>query len=153
MTFTDCVFEGKLTNYSNTEFINCTFNNKSDYAVWTSWGGTEAKFVGCTFNSGGKALLVYGGSDGKKVKNVYVHNCVFNSDKSSATNKAAIETGDDYTAEYTIEISNTTVSNNFSVTTQNKDLGGTSLGTKVWGNKDLMPSTRLNVIIDGINVY
>ena len=54
-----------MTLYSDTVFENCVFNNKSDYAIWT-WGCNDAKFIGCTFNSGGKALLMYGGANGEK---------------------------------------------------------------------------------------
>lgn len=153
LTFNKCTFEGKLTVYSNSTFNNCVFNNKKDYAVWTSWGGDETKFVGCTFNSGGKALLVYGGSDGSKEKTLIVENCVFNSDATNATDKAAIETGNDYDATYNLYITNATVSDNFSVTTPKQDQGGDSLGTKVWGNKDRMPREKLNVYVDGVNVY
>ena len=35
--FVNCIFEGKLTLYGDATFINCTFINKSDYAIWT-WG-------------------------------------------------------------------------------------------------------------------
>ena len=153
LTFNKCTFEGKLTVYSNSTFNNCVFNNKKDYAVWTSWGGNETKFVGCTFNSGGKALLLYGGSDGSKEKTLIVKDCVFNSDASNASDKAAIETGNDYGATYNLYISNTTVSDNFSVTTAKQDQGGDSLGTKVWGNKDRMPREKLNVYVDGVDVY
>ena len=153
LTFNKCTFEGKLTVYSNSTFNNCVFNNKKDYAVWTSWGGDETKFVGCTFNSGGKALLLYGGSDGSKEKTLIVENCVFNSDATNATDKAAIETGNDYDATYNLYITNATVSDNFSVTTPKQDQGGDSLGTKVWGNKDRMPREKLNVVVDGVDVY
>jgi hypothetical protein len=153
LTFNKCTFEGKLTVYSNSTFNNCVFNNKKDYAVWTSWGGDVTKFVGCTFNSGGKALLVYGGSDGSKEKTLYVENCVFNSDATNATDKAAIETGNDYDATYNLYITNATVSDNFSVTTPKQDQGGDSLGTKVWGNKDRMPREKLNVYVDRVDVY
>ena len=153
LTFNKCTFEGKLTVYSNSTFNNCVFNNKKDYAVWTSWGGNETKFVGCTFNSGGKALLLYGGSDGSKEKTLIVKDCVFNSDASNASDKAAIETGNDYGATYNLYISNTTVSDNFRVTTAKQDQGGDSLGTNVWGNKDRMPREKLNVYVDGVDVY
>jgi hypothetical protein len=153
LTFNKCTFEGKLTIYSNSTFNNCVFNNKKDYAVWTSWGGDETKFVGCTFNSGGKALLLYGGSAGSKEKTLIVENCVFNSDATNATDKAAIETGNDYDATYNLYITNATVSDNFSVTTPKQDQGGDSLGTKVWGNKDRMPREKLNVYVDGVDVY
>ena len=153
LTFNKCTFEGKLTVYSNSTFNNCVFNNKKDYAVWTSWGGDKTKFVGCTFNSGGKALLLYGGSDGSKEKTLIVENCVFNSDATNATDKAAIETGNDYDATYNLYITNATVSDNFSVTTPKQYQGGDSLGTKVWGNKDRMPREKLNVYVDGVDVY
>ena len=153
LTFKNCVFEGKITIYSNTVFEGCTFNNKGDYAVWTSWGGNETKFVDCNFYSGGKALLLYGGSDGNKNKKLIVDGCKFYSDKSCANDKAAIETGNDYDATYEIVVTNTFVSEDFSITTAKQDQGGDSLGTILWGNKDRMPKEKLNVVVDGVDVY
>ena len=48
--------------------------------------------------------------------------------------------------------------NGFEVTDQKtnaegKTLGGDSLGTNVWGNKNLMDHDHLNVLIDGVDVY
>ncbi|MEE1244636.1 MAG: SipW-dependent-type signal peptide-containing protein [Acutalibacteraceae bacterium] len=152
--FVNCTFEGKLTLYSESTFINCTFNNDSDYAIWT-WGAGTAKFVGCTFNSGGKALLLYDGSAsaGNRITNLIVTDCVFNDNDKLSTTKAAIEIGDnlgqstDPAVRYNLTVKNVTV-NGFA---ENNE--GTSTNSTIWGNKNSMPNDRLNVIIDGVDVY
>ena len=76
LIFENCTITGKLTLYSKSTFKNCTFNNSSDYAIWT-WGATSVDFEECTFNSGGKALLVYG----EKINTtVNLTKCTFNDD-------------------------------------------------------------------------
>ena len=147
-TYTNCTFEGKLTLYGDATFTNCTFNNSSDYAIWT-WGAQNAKFVGCTFNSGGKALLLYGGagSSANPTTKLTVTDCVFNDDGTLSTEKAAIETGNDYGATYELTVNNVTV-NGFAVNPE-----GISTGTSIWANKKSMDRDHLNVVIDGVDVY
>lgn len=144
--FVDCTFEGKLTLYSKATFTNCTFNNNSDYAIWT-WGSANAEFIGCTFNSGGKALLLYGGAGGNRTTNLIVTNCIFNDNDRLDTEKAAIETGNDYDATYNLTVNNITV-NGFAVNPE-----GISTGSKIWANKNSMDTDHLNVIIDSVDVY
>ena len=114
-TFVNCTFNGKLTLYGDATFINCTFNNDNDYAIWT-WGAKNAEFIGCTFNSGGKAILLYGGAGSTETPttNLIVTNCTFYDDDTLTTEKAAIETGDDYSAVYNLTVNNITV-NGFAV--------------------------------------
>ena len=150
--YVDCTFNGKVTLYGATTFTNCEFNNTSDYAVWT-WGASTAEFTKCTFNSAGKALLVYANvlDNGTTHQTVKITDCTFND--SGDLQKAAIEVGDDYGRSYDIIITETTV-NGFAVTEQkNPNYGGTNLGTNVWGNKNLMTADKLNVFIDGVEVY
>ena len=153
--YTNCTFEGKITLYGTTTFTNFVFNNTTDYAVWT-WGAGTAEFVGCTFNSGGKALLVLSNmlDNGTDHQTVIVNGCTFNDSGDLA--KAAIEIGRDYANKtYDIIINNTTV-NGFDVT-EKKDAdfsgAGTNLGTNVWGNKNTLDQNDLNVVIDGVDVY
>ena len=132
------------------KFNNCTLNVSGDaYNIWT-WGSTNTVFNSCTFNCDGKSVLVYNQSTTLDVKN-----CVFN-DKGGLVDeqKAAIETGADNatSATYTINIENTTV-NGFSTTAQKSDFGGTSLGTNVWGNKNLLDKDHLNVKINSTEEY
>ncbi|MBE5730954.1 MAG: hypothetical protein E7350_03290 [Clostridiales bacterium] len=149
--FTNCTFEGKITLYGTTKFTNCVFNNTNDYAVWT-WGAGTVEFIGCTFNSGGKALLVYANvlDNGTTHQTVKLTDCIFND--SGDLQKAAIEVGDDYGRSYDLIINNVTV-NGFDVTEKKSDKGGDDLGTNVWGNKNLLTKEKLNVVIDGVDVH
>ena len=76
------------------KFINCTFTELGNDYVWTY--GNDCEFIGCTFNTDGKAILIYS-DGGNEVSKVTVKDCVFNSTtgaKASAIanqNCAAIE--------------------------------------------------------------
>ena len=142
-TYIDCIINGRITLYGESTFTNCTFNNMEGYNVWT-WG-SNATFENCTFNSGGKSVLVYGsGSSGSST--VTINNCTFN-DKGGFVDKAAIETGSDYGESFTININNVTV-NGF-----DENPNGTPTYSNIWANKNSMPKDRLNVVIDGVDVY
>ena len=147
-TFVNCTFNGKLTLYGDATFINCTFTNKNDYAIWT-WGAKNAEFIGCTFNSGGKAILLYGGAGSTETPttNLTVTDCVFNDDNTLTTDKAAIEIGNDYNAVYNLTVNHITV-NGFAV-----NPAGISTGSTIWANKNSMDRAHLNVVIDGVDVY
>ena len=140
-TYKNCIIKNQLTLYSDGDpllFDNCTFHaSGNNYNVWT-WG-TSATFKDCTFNCDGKAMLVYGGGTSE----VTFTNCIFN-DFGGQNGKAAIETGNDYDATYTININNCEV-NGFDVNSVS--------GSNVWGNKDSMAADKLNVIIDNVDVY
>lgn len=139
-TYIDCIINGRITLYGESTFTNCTFNNMEGYNVWT-WG-SNATFENCTFNSGGKSVLVYGSG----TSTVTINNCTFN-DYGNFNGKAAIETGSDYGESFTININNVTV-NGFDV-----NPNGISTGSTIWANKNSMPTDRLNVVIDGVDVY
>lgn len=143
--FVDCTINGKISLYGKVaSFENCVFNNQHDYAIWT-WGGEDVDFIGCTFNSGGKALLVYGEY---RTADINIKDCEFNDDGTLDTAKAAVEIGSDRaTDNYNITISNITV-NGFAVNSE-----GLSTNSKIWANKNSMPKDRLNVVIDGVDVY
>ena len=140
-TYKNCIIKNQLTLYSDGDpllFDNCTFHaSGNNYNVWT-WG-TSATFKDCTFNCDGKAMLVYGGGTSE----VTFTNCIFN-DFGGQNGKAAIETGNDYDATYTININNCKV-NGFDVNSVS--------GSNVWGNKNSMAADKLNVIIDNVDVY
>ena len=147
-TFVNCTFNGKLTLYGDATFINCTFTNKNDYAIWT-WGAKNAEFIGCTFKSGGKAILLYGGAGSTETPttNLTVTDCVFYDDDTLATEKAAIETGNDYGATYNLTVKNTTV-HGFAINPE-----GINTNSNIWANKKSMDQAHLNVVIDGVDVY
>ena len=148
-TYKNCIIDGTYTLYGESTFENCEFNVSGDvYNIWT-WGAEEIEFTGCTFNSDGKALLLYREAGG--TVNLTVKDCTFN-DKGGLENamKAAIEIGDspyDDKPTYNVTVSNTSV-NGYAINDE-----GISTGTNLWGNKNSMPEDRLNVTIDGDNVY
>ena len=144
LTFKDCTIKGKLTLFGKATFINCVFDNTmaNQYSIWT-WGGTDVTFEGCTFNTNGKAILLYGGADGKNPTNLVVNNCVFNDRNNGTAGKAAIEIGNDYNATYTLTVNNATV-NGFTA--------GKNTGSTLWANKNSMDAAHLTVTIDGTKV-
>lgn len=145
LVYENCTIKGKLTLYGKATFINCTFENDmpNQYSIWT-WGGTDVLFDGCTFNTNGKAILLYGGAEeNAKPTNLTVNNCTFNDRNDGAAGKAAIEIGNDYNATYTLTINNITV-NGFA--------NGKNTNSKVWANKNSMDAEHLTVTIDETKV-
>ena len=141
LTYKNCTIKGKLTLYGKATFINCKFDNTMDnqYSIWT-WGGTDVTFKGCTFNTKGKAILLYGQATAAKPTNLVVNNCTFNDSSNGTAGKAAVEIGNDYNATYKLTIDNATV-NGFA--------DGKNTGSKLWANKDSMNAAHLTVTIDG----
>ena len=144
LTYKDCTIKGKLTLFGKATFINCKFENDmaNQYSIWT-WGGTDVTFEGCTFNTNGKAILLYGGADGKNPTNLVVNNCVFNDRNNGTAGKAAIEIGNDYNATYTLTVNSATV-NGFAA--------GKNTNSTLWANKNSMDADHLTVTINGTKV-
>ena len=142
-TYKNCIINGVFTLYDNSSFENCTFNISGDlYNVWT-WGAAEATFTNCTFNCDGKAMLLYGTENTKLTMN----RCVFNDKGGLADLKAAIEIGNDYNKSYELIVNNATV-NGFEINDK-----GINTGTTLWANKNSMGQDKLNVVVDGVDVY
>lgn len=142
-TYKNCVINGTYTLYGDSKFENCTFDVSDDvYNIWT-WGAPNATFDGCTFNSEGKAMLLYGQAN----TTLTINNCTFNDNGGLDVKKAAIEIGDDYGSSYELIVNNTVV-NGFAINDE-----GYNTKTTLWGNKNSMPKERLNVTIDGTDVY
>ena len=77
--------------------------------------------------------------------NIDIIDCTFNDDDTLNTDKAAIEIGSDRdTDTHNINIKNVTVIG-FSA--------GKNTSSTIWANKNNMPKERLNVVIDGVDVY
>ena len=114
----------------------------NQYSIWT-WGGTDVTFENCTFNTNGKAILLYGQATASNPTNLVVNNCIFNDRNSGTAGKAAIEIGNDYNATYTLTVNNATV-NGFA--------NGLNTGSKLWANKNSMDAAHLTVTIDGTKV-
>lgn len=147
-TYKNCVINGTYTLYGASKFENCTLNVSGDvYNIWT-WGAKNIEFDKCTFNSDGKALLLY--QEGSNTVNLTVKNCIFNDKGGLTDKKAAIEIGDapyGATPTYNVTVSGTTV-NGYEINDK-----GENTGTTLWGNKNSMPAVRLNVTVDGVDVY
>ncbi|MBQ8853722.1 MAG: hypothetical protein IJZ67_05385 [Alistipes sp.] len=142
-TFENCTINGVYTTYDSSTFKNCTFNFSGDnYNLWT-WGAAEVTLDGCTFNCDGKAVLLYGTANTK----LTVNNCTFNDNGGLTDLKAAIEIGNDYDKSYELFVNNATV-NGFEINDK-----GINTGTTLWANKNSMPQDKLNVVIDGVDVY
>lgn len=154
LVFENCTIKGKLTLYGKASFKNCVFENTmaNQYSIWT-WGGTDVLFDKCTFNTNGKAILLYGNTnvyddDGQTIiainpTNLVVKNCIFNDRKNGSAGKAAIEIGNDYDATYSLTITKCEF-NGFAE--------GLNTGSKVWANKNSMDAAHLSVTIDGNKV-
>lgn len=147
-TYKNCVINGTYTLYGDSKFENCTFNVSDNvYNIWT-WGAKNMEFDRCTFNSDGKALLLY--QEGTNTVNLTVNSCIFKDNGGLTSKKAAIEIGDapyGATPTYNVAITGTTV-NGYEINNE-----GLNTGTTLWGNKNSMPAERLNVTVDGVKVY
>ena len=142
-TYNNCTINGTYTLYDDSVFNNCTFNVSGDvYNIWT-WGASTVEFNKCTFNSDGKAVLLYGGTDTK----LTVNNCVFNDKGGLSDLKAAIEIGNDYNKSYELIVNNTIV-NGYEINDK-----GINTGSTLWANKNSMGTDKLNVVVDGVDVY
>ena len=76
-----------------------------------------------------------------------VNNCTFNDKGGLSDKKAAIEIGDDYNKSYELIVNNTTV-NGYEINDK-----GINTNTTLWANKNSMPKEKLNVVVDGVDVY
>jgi len=143
VTYNNCVINGTLGLNTDTEFNKCTFNISGDYYNLWTWGATNVTLNGCTFNSDGKAVLLYGTANTK----LTVNDCIFNDNGGLADLKAAIEIGNDYSKSYELIVNNTTV-NGYEINDK-----GINTGSTLWANKNSMGTDKLNVVVDGVDVY
>lgn len=156
VVYEGCIIEGMQFLYAESvEFKSCKLKNSNDYCLWT-YGSANVLFDTCTFNTGGKAILIYNEKKNEGfTAAVTVNNCIFNDDdtlkEDNGTDdllKAAIETGSNggntgTSNKYTIVVNNATV-NGFAVNTT-----GINTDSKLWANKNSMDADHLTVIIDG----
>jgi len=143
-TYKNCVINGTFTLYDNSVFEDCTFNVSGDvYNVWT-WGAPEATFTRCTFNSDGKAMLLYGEVPSTKLT---MTDCIFNDNGGLTAKKAAIEIGAHNSCKRELIVTNATV-NGYEINDE-----GINTNTTLWGNKNSMSQELLNVVVDGVDVY
>ena len=93
--YVNCTFVGPMRiGRDGAQFINCTFTELGNDYIWTY--GNDVSFEGCTFNTEGKAILIYN-DGGTEVAQVSVKNCTFNATQGAKAgditnqNCAAIE--------------------------------------------------------------
>lgn len=92
LVYNNCVINGEVTLYANSETFNdCTFNavkngEKAQYNVWT-YSAKAVKFNNCTFKCDGKAVNAYieAGNAGTTAQQIVVKDCIV---ASSKTDKA-----------------------------------------------------------------
>lgn len=144
LVYENCTITGVTTLYGKATFINCTFENDmpNQYSIWT-WGGTDVLFDGCTFNTNGKAILLFGE---EKTTNLTVNNCKFIDRNNGTAGKAAVEIGEANYGKH----------NNFTVTLNNNTVIGHAKGknteSTLWANKNNMSAEYLSLTIDGTKV-
>ena len=153
--FENCTIIGKqVLNANEAEFVNCVFENRNDYCVWT-YGSPNVTFTNCKFETGGKAILIYNEyTDKNFTATIKVKDCKFYDDGTltekdgSDLLKAAIETGSN--------ANNTAASNRYVIeverTTVNGFAAGKNTGSTLWANKNSMDAAHLTVTIDGVKV-
>jgi hypothetical protein len=121
VTYNDVTVIGEMCLYGEkVVFNNATFELNNQY-IWT-YGAKEVEFNQCTFNTNGKAILVY--NEGAGATKVTVSGCTFNATAGAKAgaianqNCAAIEI-DNFQSTATgvahnVTTSNNTYNNNFS---------------------------------------
>lgn len=142
-TYNDCVIIGEYCLYGNSEFNYCSLNTSGDIYNIRTWGAPVAMFDHCTFNSDGKAMLLYGTANTK----LTLESCLFNDTGVLPDLKAAVEIGNDYNTSYELIVNNTVVNG------YEENDKGIPTGTTLWGNKNSMSSDKLNVVVDGVDIY
>jgi hypothetical protein len=139
LVYNNCTINGQVFLYGNSEIFNeCTFNQTSagKYNVWT-YGAKHVEFNKCTFNSAGKALLVYTEASTHFI-DLAITETTFNASELVA-GKAAIEIDTSLTAGANISIDAATIANGF-------DAGNVS-GNTLWNNKKGNATDKNNDII------
>ncbi len=146
VVYKDCTITGTQFMYGDADFIDCIFEsgkkqdetNYDGYAVYGRGEG-DLTFTDCTFNTGGRAIMLY--NDGPVEVNVTLTNCVFY-DNGAYTEKpkAAVETGDEATKSSVFRI----IFNGCTV--GEGDFEKNNSSSPLWGNKNGMPDNRLCVV-------
>ena len=118
LSFKDCTIEGQFCLYGDlVTFDNCTFNLGEGKYIW-AYTSKKVVFNDCTFNTNGKAILIYN-EGGIASQEIEVNNCVFKASKGATSsaisnmNCSAIEI-DSRFCEFTLSTSGNTIDNDFS---------------------------------------
>lgn len=149
LIYNNCTIDGQVFLYGTSEtFNNCVFNqNSSDaYNVWT-YGAKEVEFNKCTFNSAGKAVLIYKeGNDATFTTSVNVVDTDFIA-SAAVDGKAAIEMDSSLIAGIDLIIDADTTATGF-------DTGSVS-NNSLWNNKkgnSTEANNDITVVVDGETV-
>jgi len=151
LTFNKCEFENNLFLSGNATFNECHFVvTTNHYNVWAYSANSRnytAEFNTCVFDCAGKSIYVDGNAGGTTT--MKFTGCTFNDNDGGATDKAAIETGTTYGAgaTYNIEIADCEF-NGFAI-----NPNGANTNSTIWANKNSMTADKLNITIDGVEVY
>lgn len=143
-TYKNCVINGQYFTYGEeVVFENCTFvqTDANNYNIWT-YGAKKVTFINCTFNSAGKAVLIY--NEGVDFKTeVNFEGCTFNA-SAPVEGKAAIEIDSSHATNglYTVNINDTKAVVGFAE--------GSVSGDTLWNNKN-GENTIVNV--DSVRVF
>ena len=140
-----CVIaDGRLRiNVSKSVIDNCQFNVSTSngfdgYALfYYGNNNSEVTVKNCTFNTVGKAIVIY--SEGAVVYNLDVNDCEFTSNAS--TDKAAIQMHTEYGISGTLDITNSTAT------------GFAAINNGLWNelnNNTKEPTTKFAVTVDGV---
>ena len=143
-----CVIaDGRLRiNVSKSEIDNCQFNvstsNGFDGYALFYYGNNDSEVTvkNCTFNTAGKAIVVY--SEGVCIYNLDVNNCAFTSSDAS-TDKAAIQMHTEHGIYGTLDITKSTAT------------GFAAVNNGLWNelnNSSKEPTTKFDVTVDGVKV-
>ena len=116
-SYTNVTFHNQFFNYATSASFNgCTFEQSSSgsYNIWT-YGGANMSFTNCTFNSAGKAMLIYNENHTGGTYNI--SSCTFNA-SSPVEGKAAIEIDSSLLKDgkhFTVNIDSSNTANGFGV--------------------------------------
>ena len=162
VTYNECNFSGPMRIGRNgAKFVGCTFNDLGNDYIWTY--GQAASFENCTFNTDGKALLIYS-DGGNGAPAVSVTDCVFNATQGAKAgaianqNCAAIEIHN-YGYGVNLTTSANTVDSNYSgvwriktYETRNADskifVNGTEFTTIALDGKTMTIDSNKNVTVN-----
>lgn len=148
LTFNKCDFINNLFLSGNATFNECHFTVETNhYNVWAYSANSRsytAEFNYCVFDCAGKSIYIDGNAGG--TTNMIFNGCAFNDNDGGATDKAAIETGTTYGAGATYNVTITDCEFNGFATGKNTD-------SNIWANKNSMGADKLNIVIDGVDIY
>lgn len=153
LTFNKCDFVNNLFLSGNATFNECHFTvTTNHYNVWAYSANSRnytATFNTCLFDCAGKSIYIDGNAGGSTTMNFT--GCTFNDNDGGATDKAAIETGTTYGAgaTYNVNITGCTFdADGFAI-----NPNGINTNSTIWANKNSMSADKLNIVIDGVEVY